>query len=87
MTDPMMTIPMDAAWGKNRHRKLEIEKVDNGYIVKARFSHDYIDPGGDGLPPRTRTTATTREFVFYTDPELLEFAKNYLSAKPEDLKR
>lgn len=66
----------DVPWGP-RHRSLTIKKVENGYVIDAAF----IKQGKPDDYDRTEM----RHFVFYTLPELLDFARGYLDAPKEKL--
>lgn len=70
-------------WWVSPHRSVEISKVENGYSVKAAFvekvaSEDGMFAGGERFRHKV--------FVFYTEPEVVKFVKDYLDADAEDLK-
>lgn len=70
-----------AAWG-DRHRRLSIKKVENGYEVEAAFlvekHHD------NGVPYQHQEH---RSYVFYTIEEALDFAKNYFDAEQSEIRK
>lgn len=58
------------------HRSLSIYKIENGYLVKAKFR----------APAEvTYEKTVTKEFCFYTDTEMLRFIGDYFAASKEDL--
>ena len=79
MSDPMRTIDA-SGWQGASHRSMEIKKVENGFKVLAIFR---VTKRGE---ERAYHDTEKREFVFYTLPEVLDFAQQYLSSKPEDLR-
>lgn len=72
---PMATNPSmgNQDWGSG-HRNLQIEKVENGYVVKARFYKQRRAQAGD------YDSAEWREFVFYEIAELIDWVRHYLEA-------
>ena len=70
-------------WAGTRHRSLQIEKQENGYIVKATFSVQKTEIESYTMidsPKKKVWRKETRTFVFYTDTEVLTFTKGYLKA-------
>ena len=71
-----------AGWhGYGLHRSLKLDKVENGYSVKARFP---MKKTGEGdYNPGTEE----RQFVFYTPEEVVVFVTDYLNASQEDFEK
>lgn len=62
-------------YGRSSHRKLAIERCENGYIVKYRVVVPEAEKSFYGnLTEKTR--------VFLTNTDLLEFAEKYFEGEP-----
>ena len=71
----LVTQHVGEAWGRKKHRRLEIQKCANGFIVEfevvARKQKGPEDPFADG---------TVREWaVFHLQEKLLAFIEDYFS--------
>lgn len=68
----------DQRWGSS-HRNLQVERVENGYLVKAKF---YVKrkSGSD-----TYDGSEFRDYVFYSDAEMLDWVKAYFEATPDQV--
>lgn len=67
-----------------RSRALEISKVENGFQVRAAFNVEFTYDD-DGIR-RVSNREEKKTFVYYTAEEVVEFVKNYLTAKKDDLR-
>ena len=63
------------------HRELNIEKVENGYIVKAQFIYEYKDE-----KKKKCRTWKRKEFVFSEEKEVVTFVSDYLLKGGHELK-
>jgi ribulose bisphosphate carboxylase small subunit len=64
----------------SKHRGLQIDKVENGYQVKARFS-ERTRPKGSVW----QESVTWRTYVYYTEEEVVAFVRQYLKAEKGEL--
>lgn len=63
------------------HRELSIEKVENGYIIKAQFIFEYKDE-----KRKKRKTWKRKEFVFANEEDVVNFVSYYLLKGGHELK-
>lgn len=73
-------------WGSS-HRTMKIEKVDNGYIVKATFREKRKSTDPVSLKEETHYSTKEKTYVFYTVAEVVMFTRSYLEAEASDLRK
>ncbi len=66
-------------WGSS-HRELQVERVENGYVVKAKFYRQRKAYDSSMVDSTHR-----KEFVFHSDAEMLEWVKAYFEASAEEI--
>ena len=64
----------------SKHRELSVERVENGYRVHAKFFLRKTSPDGHKYD-----SSEWLDYVFYSDPEMLDWIKAYFGAPLEEI--
>lgn len=70
------------AWGDARGRTISITRVENGYVVKARYT---VWKKPTIRPQEAYKDEVSKEFVFQNDADAIAFVQSYLTAPKEDI--